>query len=386
MRMEDKIRTVIADISPRDEADIAVSIDRWVKAADKNTEDPDYLPLAVSGWRCDGSNPEPGDKNWLYPRTEQLDDPRKMLHVELLKARNAAVFPGDSIPIVSPTFGNSFLLTVLGLEQMVSETGDVYLTERPSKDAAARLAVPDDLAQAGLFPKVIDCLRYYRSALPAHVKIGLYYLMSPYDLAYLIRGAELLTDMYDDPDRVHRVLQLTTELFLRATKLLKAEIAEPDDYFLYTDRAYKGGGLLCEDACILLSPDQHREFSVPYTIEALDALGGGCIHFCGDGRHIVDNYLAIPNMYGVLFGQLELNGSREAMVERFVKARRTINLPMKQEDGESIEECFRRILSLADRKKGIHLSAGANVHAPQRGESLLRIWHAVQDEVFHCCP
>jgi len=383
MSMEDRIRTAIADIPPRDEAEVAVSVDRWVKAADENTEEPDYLPLAVSGWRRDGNNPEPGNKNWPYPRTEQLDDPRKMLHVELLKARNAAVFPGDAIPIVSPTFGNSFLLTALGLEQMVIETGDIYLTERPSKDEVEQLRVPDDLAQAGLFPKVIDCLRYYRSVLPAHVKIGLYYLMSPYDLAYLIRGVELLTDMYDDPDRVHRVLQLTTDLFLRATKLLKAEIAEPDDHFLYMDRAYKGGGLLCEDACILLSPEQHREFGVPYTIEALDVLNGGCVHFCGDGRHIVDNYLAIPNMHGILFGQLGLNGSHKAMVERFVEGRRTINLPMKQEDGESIEQCFRRILSLADRKKGIHLSAGANADDRQRGESLLSTWHAVQDERFH---
>ncbi len=380
--MESKIQEAIANIPPRDEADIAISIDRWVKAADENTEDPDYLPLAVAGWRRDGGNPRPGDMNWPYPRAEQLDDPRKMLHVELLKARAKAVFPGDAIPIVAPTFGNSFLLTALGLDQMVSETGDIYLAERPSKDAAAHLSVPDDLPQAGLFPKVIDCLRYYKSVLPAHIKIGLYYLMSPYDLAYLIRGAELLTDLYDDPDSVHRVLRLTTDLFVRATQLLKDEIAEPDDHLLYMDRAYKGGGLLCEDACVLLSPCQHREFSIPYTVEALDALGGGCVHFCGDGRHLVDSYLAIPNMYGILFGQLDLNGSREDMVRRFVKARRTINLPMKQEDGESIEQCFRRILSLTDRKKAIHLSAGAAADDRPRGESLLKIWHDVQDEAF----
>lgn len=384
MSVEDMIRTVIAEIPPKDEADIAVSIDRWVKAADESTEDPDYLPLAVSGWRRDGSNPEPGNKNWLYPRVEQLDDPRKMLHVQLLSARHTAVFPGDAITIVAPTFGNSFLLTALGLDQMVSETGDIYLAGRPAKDEVERLCVPDDLAQAGLFPKVIDCLRYYKSVLPSHVKIGLYYLMSPYDLAYLLRGVELLTDFYDDPDSIHRVLRLTTDLFLRATQLLKAEAGEPDDHFRYGERVYKGGGLLCEDACIIASPGQHREFGIPYTIEALDALNGGCVHFCGDGRHIVDNYLAIPNMHGILFGQLDLNGSREAMVERFVRARRTINLPMQQETGESIEACFRRILSSADRKKGIHLGAGAAADDRPRGESLLRIWHDVQDDIFHC--
>jgi len=73
MSVSSKIQEAIADIPPRDEASIAVSVDRWVKAADENTEDPDYLPLAVSGWRRDGSSPEPGNKNWLYPRTEQLD-------------------------------------------------------------------------------------------------------------------------------------------------------------------------------------------------------------------------------------------------------------------------------------------------------------------------
>jgi hypothetical protein len=383
MRIESRIQETIADIPPRDEADTTVSTDRWVKAADESTEDPDYLPLAVAAWGLPGDNPNPGDKNWPHPRTEQLDDPRKMLLGELLKARRTAVFPTDAIPIVAPTFGNSFLLTALRLDQMISETGDVYLAERPSREEVERLCVPDDLAQAGLFPKVIDCLRYYKAVLPPHIKTGLYYMMSPYDLAYLLRGVELLTDLYDDPESVHRVLRLTTDLFVRATKLLKAEIAEPDDRFLYIDRAYKGGGLLCEDACILLSPDQHREFSVPYTIEALDALGGGCIHFCGDGRHIVDNYLALPNMSGVLFGQLNLNGSREDMIRRFVKARRTINLGMDQRNGESIGDCFRRALSLTDRRKGIHLGAGAPVDNRQRGESLLKIWHDAQDEVFH---
>lgn len=379
MSIDSEIQQVIADIPPRDEADIAVSINRWVGAADGHTENPDYLPLAVVAWGLAGDNPSPGDKNWPHPRVEQLDDPRKMLLGELLKARRTAVFPTDAIPIVAPTFGNSFLLTALGLNQKISETGDVYLAERPSKEEVERLCVPDDLAQAGLFPKVIDCLRYYKSALPPHIKIGLYYMMSPYDLAYLLRGVELLTDLYDDPESVHRVLRLTTGLFVKATKLLKAEISEPDDHFLYMDRAYKGGGLLCEDACILLSPAQHREFSVPYTVEALDALGGGCIHFCGDGRHIVDNYLAIPNMYGILFGQLHLNGSREDMIRKFVATRRTINLGMDQREGESVEECFRRILSLTDRKKAIHLTTAAADNR-QRGESLLKTWHNVQDK------
>jgi hypothetical protein len=47
-------------------------------------------------------------------------------------------------------------------------------------------------------------------------------MMSPHDLAHLIRGAELLTDMYDDPDGVHRVLRLTTDLFLKAAPTCRA--------------------------------------------------------------------------------------------------------------------------------------------------------------------
>jgi len=55
---------------------------------------------------------------------------------------------------------------------------------------------------------------------------------------------------------------------------------------------------------------------------------------------------------------------------------------MDQRDGESIEQCFRRILSLTDRKKAIHLTAGAAVEDRQLGESFLSTWQAMQDGVF----
>ena len=43
--------------------------------------------------------------------------------------------------------------------------------------------------------------------------------------------------------------------------------------------------------------------SGPHDARLLDAIGGGTIHFCGNGQHLVREMLAIPGLRGLDFGQ-----------------------------------------------------------------------------------
>ncbi len=42
-----------------------------------------------------------------------------------------------------------------------------------------------------------------------------------------------------------------------------------------------GGIRISEDSATLISPKQIDEFVIPYDQKALEAFGGGFIHFCG---------------------------------------------------------------------------------------------------------
>ena len=56
-----------------------------------------------------------------------------------------------------------------------------------------------------------------------------------------------------------------------------------------------GRFLIRGDTAIMFSPDGYAEFIRPYDESLLASMGGGAIHFCGDGQHLV---VVGPRLYG----------------------------------------------------------------------------------------
>jgi len=382
MKLSEENQILIEQIPPRDEDEAAVVHQRWMRLSGDSTHEPDYLPLVVKG--IDRNCPDEMKKLWpghiRFLTEEQFDDPEKMLYEQLFRLVPLWRFPGDGTAVVMPWFGNAFLVSAFGMEmKIVDDT--VWPSRHLSRDEVKRLELPQDLAEAGLMPRVIQFIRYAKSVLPGHIPVGLFFMMSPYDLAYLIRGDKMMIDMYEAPEVVHHLMSLCTDLFIRATKLFKMEAGEPDDFYRYGPRTFAGGGHLCEDCCVMLSPELHSEFSIPYTRQALDALGGGWIHFCGDGRHIIDSYLNIPNLYGIEYGQLHLNGPVEQTVRKFIDHDKALNSPGK-ESHESWSDYFTRLVGLLDHRKYIWTGAWAFTDEKETGKTLLENWHEIQDRTL----
>ena len=378
MTLTDDIARLLDEIPPRDAEEEACIQERWLRMSRPGAAEPDYLPLVVSGF----DRNRPGERKTLmehdrFPMEEQFEDPQKMLYEELVGLPPLRRYPGDGATIVMPKFGNAFLLSALGLEVRILD-GKLEPARSLTREEARRLELPADIAQAGLIARAVRFIRYARSALPAHIPVGLCFMMSPYDLAYLIRGGELMIDMYEAPDDVHRLMAVCADLFVRATLLLKREAGEPAGFHRYFHSIHAGGGLLCEDCCVMLSAGLHREFSIPYTRQALDAIGGGWLHFCGDGRHITDNYLQIPNLYGIQYGQLELNGPVAETVRKHTAAGKALNCPLPRHEGETWADYFRRIVDRLRRRKYLCAQAGAFTDE-ETGGSLLDLWHEAQD-------
>lgn len=394
-----EIERLIDQLPPRDPAEATQVHNRWLQLTGPDTPEPDYLPIIVQGF--DRDHPEEYQRELFgsgsrFTLQEQIEDPEKMLFEQLLRLVPLRRYPGDGTPVVMPFFGNAFLLSGLGLETRVE--GDLLEPMRSLGRAEARaLELLPNWADVGHIGQTVRFIQYARAVLPPHIPVGLCFMMSPYDLAYLVRGSEMMVDMYDAPDDVHRVMRLCTELFVQATRLLKREAGEPDGFHRYINATHTGSALSCEDCCVMLSPKLHREFGIPYTRQAFRELGGGWVHFCGDGRRILEDYLAISDLHGILYGQLHLNGAPHETALKLIRHGKGLNYGVGGEDyvlpnppglapqrafGEPWPAYFRRILAPFDQRKGIFLSAGAFTDESGVGHSLRQMWHDAQDEVL----
>jgi len=399
MALKHEIRRLIDLLPPRDPAEAMRIHNRWLRLSGLDAPEPDYLPIIVQGF--DRAHPEEYQRDLFgsgtrYPLAEQVEDPEKMLYEQLLRLVPLRRYPGDGTPVVMPFFGNAFLLSALGLETRVE--GDLLEPARSlSLDEVRRLEMLPNWAEAGHIGQAVRFVQYARSILPPHIPVGLCFMMSPYDLAYLVRGSEMMLEGYDAPADLHRLMRLCAELFVQATRLLKREAGEPDGFHRYINATHAGSALSCEDCCVMLSPKLHREFGIPYTRQAFQELGGGWVHFCGDGRRILDDYLAIPDLHGILYGQLHLNGVPHETALKLIRHGKGLNYGVGGPDyvlpeppgsapqrapGEPWPAYFRRILAPFSRRKGIFVGAGAFTDEPGVGESLQRMWHDAQDETF----
>ncbi len=384
MKLSEQIKTLIDKIPAREAQEEQKSVQRWTRVSDATDEEPDYLPVVVHGF----DRNRPGEKTPLcghirYPLAEQFDSPEKMLWEWLCRLVPLRRFPGDGCLCIAPRFGNAFLLSGLDLEvKLVNDT--LWPARSLSRNEVLRLELRDDYAKGDCIARAIEFTRYAVSVLPEHIAVGLFFMMSPFDLAYLVRGNDIYLDMYDAPDAVHHLMAVCTDLFIRATLMFKREAGEPDDYYRYGSMALKGGGQFCEDCSVMLSPQMHRQFSIPYTERALEAIGGGWVHFCGDGRQIVDNYLKIPNLNGILYGQLHLNGDLSELLEKFEFYGKGFNRTIIKAEDENWLDFFRRFLKPLRRKKYVWASAGIYSDQGELGRKLLDWWHQAQDEKFSC--
>jgi corrinoid protein of di/trimethylamine methyltransferase len=234
----------------------------------------------------------------------------------------------DAVPYFMPWFGTGVLASAFGCA--------ITLQPGPGNDPAvagpcvhavkdiAHLRLPEP-GRAGWMPRVLDAIdyAYAHSDLP----LGLTDMQGPLDTAGLICGqAQLYQWMYREPAAVHDLMDLVTTAFIEWVKVQKQRTGESLD----SSNGLQGicspglGVWESDDDMVLLDSGLYREFVRPYVSRILEAFGGGHVHFCGDGRHQIDNLLQMPGLRAVnnspmgnfaAFGELRRRLSGRAAIE-----------------------------------------------------------------------
>jgi len=104
--------------------------------------------------------------------------------------------------------------------------------------------------------------------------------LSPHMIAIDLVGGDFYAWQLECPEACHRFLSKITEALIAAHR-----------YFMEIDPRARGGFGLAEDTALVMSPQQFREFCVPYTGRLFDTFGQGLaagrgLHMCGQSTHL----------------------------------------------------------------------------------------------------
>ena len=232
---------------------------------------------------------------------EKLADPIVMLKSELDAIRPHLEIKDDRVPTVRVQFGTAQIAAAFGCDIVVPENNlpaaknhvlknleDVYDMEIPSVDS-------------GWYSKLKEWTLLWRSLLPEGVHIQHPDIQSAFNSSHLIRGNDILTDFYDNPEAVRKLMSLVTDFMITVTKDLKGDISDDNQWFFDWNSMWKGFARISNCSSQMISPEMYFEHVLPEDVRFFDEVGGGRMHYCGINKDVISEFFKVPSITGLDF-------------------------------------------------------------------------------------
>ncbi|MBQ3079004.1 MAG: hypothetical protein IJC48_03235 [Clostridia bacterium] len=249
-----------------------------------------------------------------YDMYEIHYDDEKMFLSQLKGALSSALSDGDAVPSVRANVGCGAINTLLGgLKQTFFGDKMPWLLSHLSPEELNGLTI-ENIEESEEFKRGLEQMRFMKEMLKG-TGVSLYPmdLQGPIDMAHLFLGDEFFYQVYDDPDIIHKALELSCACAVYAMEK-NFEIIEPgafvchyNDLVLPKETPIK----ISEDTSTLLSKAHLFEYMKPYTEKLLAHFGGGYIHYCGDNKHLYGMIPEIEGNRGLNFGNPERHNPAE---------------------------------------------------------------------------
>ena len=175
-------------------------------------------------------------------------------------------------------------------------------------------------------------------------------LQGPFDTAHIVYGDQFFYDLYDEPELIHHLLELSTyAIRLGLDECLK--IIPNSDRLLahYNDVVLprgRGGIKVSEDTSTLVSAEHIDEFVIPYTRQVLAYAGGGYIHYCGKNDHLFKRMIEQELVRGLNFGNPEKQDMDDFLC-RISQADKVYYGSVPMLEGETDVAFFKRVTASA---------------------------------------
>lgn len=122
---------------------------------------------------------------------------------------------------------------------------------------------------------------------------------SPLDLAHALRGEDIYTDFYDDPDEVHKFLDFCADATIKFAEDLKKRVYKHLGESEYGVWFFEDCINMSEDIACMISPELYREFEAPYTQKIIDHFGAGFLHCHSRALYIVPELCRLKNVKNI---------------------------------------------------------------------------------------
>ena len=232
---------------------------------------------------------------------ERLADPLVMLKAELDNIRSHVQVGDDATPTVRVQFGTAQVAAAFGCEMFIPENNLPAAGTHVLTNLQDVYTLPKPSLTAGWYGKLAQWTEVFRENLPAGVHIQHPDIQSPFNTAHLIRGNDIMTDLYDDPAAVEALLKLVADYMIDLVPHLKAMISQDREWFFDYFGLWRGTARISNCTMHMIGPDFYVRHVLPQDIRLMEAIGGGRIHYCGSSQKVVPHFFENPMIHGLDF-------------------------------------------------------------------------------------
>jgi len=319
------------------------------QAAVWNNEIPDKYPIILGApltSRQEELLPNPNLKEAFY-------DSDLMLAGQLRGAFSIANSGSDGVPSIRANMGTGVLISCYGKNQLVFSDKMPWLKKHLTKEEVIKIE-PGDFNIEGDFELGLQHMKKFNEVLDGVIPTYCLDTQGPLDIAHLLLGDDLFMEFYDDPKFVHHLMEISLELIIKCTEIVKELSGEASGEIVHSNSLYADnmGIRICEDTTAIISPDAMDEFALPYTERLVSHFDGAWIHYCGRHDHLTKRICEIPDVRGINFGHIP-NHEQDHVFEQDMKVVKDGgkvyygNWPFKP--GENRENYMKRLFEWASQ-------------------------------------
>ena len=210
----------------------------------------------------------------------------------------------DYIPYIDTFMGTPIIASSFGANVKFFQDKDPWISSTLIKNIKEidKLKKPD-IKKSGLTKTILDFIDYWKIETNDRIPISIPDIQSPLSVGIDLMGAEnFYLGLKDDPPRIHKLLKIVAEVIIDFIKALIPRVEYNNEFFEWTGIYFpkdKGKVRISEDNLVSVSSETYLEFLQPYNEMILNEIGGGIIHWCGDGGNNFENVIKIKNLSGV---------------------------------------------------------------------------------------
>ena len=250
-----------------------------------------------------------------------------MVYKQLIRANDQLATGGGELLALRPSYGIGLIPSMFGSELKFLPDEQDYLPsplklkweqiEKIIEDYKNGVRVD---VRGGLGQKCIDAGHYIEELLTPYPKLKKYLHLytpdtqGPCDIAEALIGSDFYLDLYDEEEAIHDLTEVISDAFIRFVHEWKREFPccgneLSFDYGLI----YKGGILIREDSACNISGAMYDEFFRDADAKIISEFGGGLIHFCGRGDHLVPSFSTVEGVTAINMSQPDMNRMDEVI-------------------------------------------------------------------------